>query len=244
MDLTKLKEPFPIEKISWRVGATNVKPDGSLAWGDVPMGIPLAYIDARDVMERLDKVCGPELWQNEYPFKGCCRIGIFLGSEWVWKSNGAGETQVEADKGQYSDAFKRAGVQWGIGRYLYDVPNIWVELEKKGRSYVIKDPKGPKLEGLLKKAEAIARREKVLTPESGRPETKQPFTETEMNFLIEKIEEADNSIALESAKGLARDAYPRMESTQKAKITKKIKERETSVGNREMDNQFQGKVTA
>ena len=159
MDLTKLKEPFPTAKISWRVGATNVnRQTEKLNWGDKPVGIPLAYIDARDVMERLDEVCGPENWDNDYPFKGCCRIGINTNrgmgdkANWVWKSNGAGETDVEADKGQYSDAFKRAAVLWGIGRYLYDVPNIWVEIEKKGRSWVIKDLNDPKLTAALNDA--------------------------------------------------------------------------------------------
>lgn len=136
MNLDKLKEPFPIEKISWRVGTTNKKSEIARTGNKnakPTKGIGLAYIDARDVMERLDEVCGVSSWQDDYPFKGCCKIGINIGSgQWVWKANGAGETRVEADKGQYSDAFKRAGVMWGIGRYLYSMPNIWVYLDEKG----------------------------------------------------------------------------------------------------------------
>lgn len=128
MNLNDLKKPFDPSKISWRVGATT---------GDKSKGIALAYIDARDVMERLDEVCGPENWQCRYPFAGCCEIGIQIKGQWVWKANGAGETQVEAEKGQYSDAFKRAAVLWGIGQYLYDLPNAWVDLEPKGRSHAI-----------------------------------------------------------------------------------------------------------
>lgn len=127
--LTKLSAPFPATSINWRVGATS---------GDKSKGIALAYLDARDVMERLDSVCGG-LWQDIYPFQGCCQIGIKIEDEWVWRSNGAGETQVEAEKGQYSDAFKRAAVLWGIGRYLYDLPNTWVPLVPKGRSYGFSD---------------------------------------------------------------------------------------------------------
>tara|TARA_S200002703_G_scaffold159995_1_gene175953 strand:- start:4029 stop:4646 length:618 start_codon:yes stop_codon:yes gene_type:complete len=133
-----LKKPFPAEKIHWRVGATNK---------EKTKGIALAYLDARDVMERLDEVVGPENWQAEYPFVGCCRIGIrckemradgvSFTEQWVWKSNGAGETDVEGEKGQYSDAFKRAAVLWGIGRYLYDLPNTWVPIKPQGRSYVL-----------------------------------------------------------------------------------------------------------
>ena len=82
-----------------------------------------------DVMKRLDDVMGLE-WQCRYPFEGCCEIGLKIDGEWVWRSNGAGETQVEAEKGQYSDAFKRAAVLWGIGRYLYYLPNVWVPINE------------------------------------------------------------------------------------------------------------------
>jgi len=126
----QLKEPFDPQVIHWRVGATT---------GDKSKGIALAYLDARDVMKRLDDICG-DLWQVEYPFDGCCRIGIKIGDEWVWRSNGAGETNVEGEKGKFSDAFKRAGVLWGIGRYLYYLPNVWCELTPKGRTHVIVNP--------------------------------------------------------------------------------------------------------
>lgn len=134
MKLENLKVPFPVNKIHFRVGATT---------GDKSKGIALAYIDARDVMGRLDEVCGPENWQCRYPFEGCCELGVKVDGEWVWKSNGAGKTDFEGEKGQYSDAFKRAGVLWGIGQYLYDLPNEWVPIKQQGRSYVIATP--PKL---------------------------------------------------------------------------------------------------
>ena len=96
----QLKEPFEPALIHWRIGATS---------GDKKSGIALAYIDARDVMKRLDDVVGTVNWQCRYPFAGCCEIGIReSGDTWIWKSNGAGETDVEGEKGQYSDAFKRA----------------------------------------------------------------------------------------------------------------------------------------
>lgn len=126
-----LKEPFDPRVISWRVGATS---------GDKKSGIALAYIDARDVMKRLDDVCGLE-WQDRYPFAGCCEIGLKINGEWLWRSNGADETNVEGVKGQYSDAFKRAAVLWGIGRYLYYLPNVWVPLNDK--KAIITPPKLP-----------------------------------------------------------------------------------------------------
>ena len=122
-----LKEPFDPKVISWRVGSTN---------GDKTKGIALAYIDARDVMKRLDDVMGLE-WQCRYPFVGCCEIGIKINNEWVWRANGADETNVEGVKGQYSDALKRAAVAFGVGRYLYYLPNVWVALKTQGRSHVL-----------------------------------------------------------------------------------------------------------
>ncbi len=129
--IKKLKEPFPKEVVHWRVGAANQ---------DKSKGIALAYVDARDVMKRLDDVVGPENWQNRYPYAGCCEIGIRISSDyddWIWKSDGAGETNVEGEKGQYSDAFKRAAVRWGIGRYLYYLDAPWVDLDERRR---IKNP--------------------------------------------------------------------------------------------------------
>ena len=55
------------------------------------------------------------------------------------KSDGAGETDYEGEKGSYSDSFKRACVKWGVGRYLYDLDSPWVAVEQRGRTYVIPD---------------------------------------------------------------------------------------------------------
>lgn len=148
MNLNKLKEPFDIDKISWRVGATNK---------EKTKGIALAYIDARDVMERLDEVCGVENWQCTYSHAGqktICDLSIRINGEWITKSGGAGDTQIEAEKGAISDAMKRAAVLWGIGRYLYDCPNVWVELDQYKK---IANPEDPRLEGALKKAAAGVR---------------------------------------------------------------------------------------
>lgn len=147
--LAGLFEPFPAEAISWRIGSTTK---------DKSKGMALAYIDARDVMDRLDQVCGPDGWQCDYtPMANgttCCRIGINVHGEWVWKSNGGSATgdvdnekeREMAEKGGYSDAFKRAAVLWGIGRYLYSLKTPWVELVQKGNSYVMADGERDKLD--------------------------------------------------------------------------------------------------
>lgn len=144
----QLAAPFPTQSISWRVGSTT---------GDKTKGMALAYIDARDVMDRLDGVVGPANWQSEYTNAGnnatCCRIGIhFEGIGWVWKSDGAGQTDVEGDKGQFSDAFKRAAVHWGIGRYLYELDSPWVAIEPFGKSFRIAKTAFPELADVHDKA--------------------------------------------------------------------------------------------
>lgn len=215
--LDELKKPFDTNLISWRVGATNVKKDGTFAWGDKPMGIPLAYIDARDVMERLDEVCGAKRWQNRYPMKGCCEIGIHIHGEWVWKTNGAGETQVEADKGQYSDAFKRAAVLWGVGRYLYDVENKWVELSGYGRSYKIKNPHSSELK------EMLANAAKGIRVAPGIPdEPEQEITGDRMKKFIDAAEKAikekDNMDALNTWHRANQEAITRLDDFPALKV--------------------------
>jgi hypothetical protein len=123
IDLKALSAEFPRAAVSWRAQSLTKTGDKAMA---------LAYIDARDVMDRLDTVCGPDGWQCDYPHaaaKTVCRIGIKIGDEWVWKANGAGDSDIEAEKGALSDAFKRAAVLWGIGRYLYSIESPWVPCE-------------------------------------------------------------------------------------------------------------------
>lgn len=144
MNLEDLKKPFDPAAISWRVGSTTK---------DKSKGMALAYIDARDVQDRLDEVCGVDGWQCRYvPMhdkKTVCEVGIRINSEWIWKADGAGDSDVEAEKGALSDAFKRAAVRWGIGRYLYDLDSPWVELEAAGNSYKIKADQYAKLRAAL-----------------------------------------------------------------------------------------------
>lgn len=137
----KLKAEFPHDDIDWRSQSLTRNGDKALA---------LAYLDARAVMDRLDSVCGIGGWQDSYveTVKGriICTISILVDGEWVRKSDGAGDTQVEAEKGAISDAFKRAAVKWGIGRYLYDIEAPWVpceSTERGGKRYFKKFTKSP-----------------------------------------------------------------------------------------------------
>lgn len=122
-DLKLLFAEFPRDAVSWR--AQSVTKDGTKA-------MALAYIDARDVMDRLDSVLGSDNWQDRYEFHGprtVCYLSIRVGDEWITKADGAGDTDVEGEKGAISDALKRAAVKWGIGRYLYALDAPWVPCE-------------------------------------------------------------------------------------------------------------------
>ena len=89
-----------------------------------PQATCVAYIDARDVMDRLDLVCeyGWERLHNE--FKGHLYSGISIlmpdGTRLTRWDCGV-ESNTDAEKGEASDSFKRAAVNWGVGRFLYDL---------------------------------------------------------------------------------------------------------------------------
>lgn len=107
--LKQLKDPFDPKLVKFRPGG----------------GQQLAYVDARDVMKRLDDVVGTENWQDKYiAVDGgfVCELSLRIDGEWITKSNGANNTKVEAVKGGISGALKRAAVNFGVGRYLYYMP--------------------------------------------------------------------------------------------------------------------------
>ena len=118
----------------------------------------LLYKDARVDMDILDETFGLSGWQCEYEeIKGnlYCRIGIWSEklNQWIWKQDcgiESKENEGNEKKGEASDAFKRAGFKWGIGRELYTSPQILVindeiggvvEKEFNGKKYYnLKNP--------------------------------------------------------------------------------------------------------
>lgn len=96
----------------------------------------VAYIDARDVADLLDRAIGVENWKDEYKFEGnqwLCGISLKFNDEWVtkWDTGIAGD--IEKEKSVVSDAFKRAAVKWGVGRFLYDLEIKWVNYDPQKR---------------------------------------------------------------------------------------------------------------
>ena len=124
--LFDLSKHFPTSEISWRTQRV-FQSYKDKKW----YALALAYLSVRQVQDRLTEVMGHN-WQCKhtvYGSKTVCSLGLKLDGEWIWRSDGAGDTNFEADKGALSDSLKRAGVAWGIGRYLYDLKNTYVPCE-------------------------------------------------------------------------------------------------------------------
>ena len=148
--IKELGKPFKPSDLKWRIGSKSK---------DKTKANMLIYVDARTVQDRLDEVLGCENWMFETRSmksnatvkkadgsKELVEINTIVGrlgiydeekDRWIWKEDGAENTEVEASKGGISDAFKRAAVQFGIGRYLYDASeyNTWVSIKNDFTAY-------------------------------------------------------------------------------------------------------------
>lgn len=94
----------------------------------------LLYKDARCDMNILDETVTPFGWQRKHEIINdvmYCGVSVRdADGQWVTKWDAGSESNTEKEKGQASDSFKRACVNWGIGRKLYTSPMIWVPIDK------------------------------------------------------------------------------------------------------------------
>lgn len=125
----KLKRPFEVHEIEWRVQSGGLK-------NGKPWAMVLAYVTNRAIMDRLDEAFGVGGWKNEFAptpsMDGVmCGISIKIKDEWVTKYDGAANTDIEAVKGGLSSAMKRTAVQFGIGRYLYNLESGFANIAEK-----------------------------------------------------------------------------------------------------------------
>ena len=132
-DLKRLADPFPASDIEWKPITISKK---------TSKGLAAAYVTNRAVMQRLDEICEPANWRNEFapgPDGGVlCGISINVTPQadtptWVTKYDAAENSDIEPVKGGISNSMRRAAVQWGIGRYLYDLPAQWLPVDQRGR---------------------------------------------------------------------------------------------------------------
>lgn len=139
-----LAAPFSNGDIEWRVSATSQ---------DKSKGLAVPYVTNRAIQNRLDSTVGIDGWQNEFrPRKDgkaqLCGISIYFHEQkqWLTKWDGADDSDFESVKGGLSDSMKRAAVEWGVGRYLYGMTQIWVKIVQRGKGFFIVDEEQPKLD--------------------------------------------------------------------------------------------------
>ena len=124
-----LCRPFPVDELEWRLQSVRIV-EGKIK------GMCLAYITAREVMARMDMVFGASGWSSTMApiMLGGKDTGIIctIAAGGVSHSDVSDLTDVEPLKGGASTALKRAAVHFGIGRYLYDLPNCYIEENPQG----------------------------------------------------------------------------------------------------------------
>lgn len=125
-----LNAPFDPSDIEWRPGFVSKEKRKALA---------LAYVTSRGVQSRLDEVVGPQNWRLHQEYIAgqgfICTLAVRIDGEWVEKQDGSDFSDMEAFKGGMSGALKRAAVLWGIGRYLYELGNIWHPVKEAGKGW-------------------------------------------------------------------------------------------------------------
>lgn len=127
--------PLRADEIECRIGSVGAK------------GFTmLLYKDARCDMNILDETFTPFGWQREHKeIKGVVYCGVAIynadADRWVWKWDAGAESYTEKEKGEASDSFKRACVNWGIGRELYTAPLIFIRAKTspQGNGYRLDD---------------------------------------------------------------------------------------------------------
>src|SRR5262249_43557252 len=106
--------------------------------------LALAYVDARVIQDRLDEVLGVTGWQDDYEVlpdnSVVCRLRLKLGEEWITKVDVGGQSEQpdggDRMKAAFSDSLKRAAVKFGLGRYLYRLPQQWCDYDPHKRQFV------------------------------------------------------------------------------------------------------------
>ena len=115
----------------------------------------LLYKDARVDMRLLDEVVGCMNWKREHEIINgnlYCTVSIFneATGQWVSKQDVGVESNTEKEKGQASDAFKRACFNWGIGRELYTSPFVWINLGQNEWRFGVGGKKQPAIKFYVK----------------------------------------------------------------------------------------------
>jgi len=172
MELSKemleiLSRPFDPKEVEVKVQVVSK---------DRAKGQVVAYVDARTVLDRLDEAVGPTGWSDgyevlnngtDYDGRRLVEVKCTLTVLGISKEDvGEGDSL----KAAFSDALKRAAVKFGVGRYLYRLPKVWVDLDERGN---IKNPEAVKRLLLGSEADnAPPREERPSQAREARPQPK------------------------------------------------------------------------
>lgn len=209
----KLREPFDRKDVEFRVqGRVNDQSGRAQV---------VAYIDARVVQDRLDEVVGPGAWSFDWEpiLVENSQVMLAKGTLTVFgvsKSDIGSASNFEQSLGCISHALKRAAVHWGVGRYLYELPATWVNVEKGGRlsdaviaslrnslpaptaSIQTQEPETlPQKES--QKMSAAARRPGATTAASAAPRRQTAIRETPVQEPIAEVAEVEHATSDEPA---------------------------------------------
>ena len=152
-----------------------------------PQATCVAYIDSRDVQDVLDKYCD---WSDRYySVNGMlfCEITIYADGIEYKRSDAGSESNVEAQKGQSSDAFKRAAVKFGIGRFLYSKKMVYLKADavKTSNNYPnVVDDNGKKVWDITKHINQSANQSANQTTKKTQTDDRQWLTESQLNATL------------------------------------------------------------
>jgi hypothetical protein len=152
-----------------------------------PQATCVAYIDSRDVQDVLDKYCN---WSDRYySVNGMlfCEITIYADGIEYKRSDAGSESNVEAQKGQSSDAFKRAAVKFGIGRFLYSKKMVYLKADavKTSNNYPnVVDDNGKKVWDITKHINQSANQSANQTTKKTPTDDRQWLTESQLNATL------------------------------------------------------------
>lgn len=145
----------------------------------------VAYIDARDVTQRLNEVCVYG-WHRDHFVIGTdvyCRVGLIMpdGSV-IWRADaGESNNDTEKTKTAASDSFKRAAKEFGVGLFLYDLDIVKLPTKQDGNYYNVVDDKGNKVWDLTKHINGLLKKGTETPPPT--PEKTPKPTKKELDWL-------------------------------------------------------------
>lgn len=187
--LKQLQAPFPATEIKLKIQAMlKSKKDTAIV---------VAYIDARNVMERLDEVVGGD-WSDSYDNVTLagkagtqCNLTV-LGVTRSDIGDPASDGMDDSLKSSYSDAFKRAAVKFGIGRFLYALPKMYAETEGEGKAARIKKSEIERLNNVIRNHVANIAVGKIMASEDDGEPMERVWSLDQMEAVVSAIKDATN----------------------------------------------------